>query len=691
MNRGASRRDEGAIILVFAFVLVFLMILVAFAVDLGQGRWSKRDGQQAVDLASLSAGYHLAGNGGGATPQNRPRDACEAAFNSVRTNVEGFSPSTSAATACQGFPVTNTLCNSGTGVVTTGLVAGGNYRLRISWPVDDSTIADGRLTGGAGTIDGARCERMRIQLDKTDQTRFARVIGINTVETTASAVVRGAPGLDTLGVAALLLLEREGCGALQASGQGRVIVKATTDGTTWRPGVIQGDSAGSTAFSASPLNCTTNPNADGYVIYGTQLPAASGGGPSIIAENTPSGGQGIIATYADSVGGRAACCFPGGLNVQPTSSGVTSRVPADNRFNPTTRPAVTNLHSAAYTAAVTNGAATTGTVITDCSPNAALTTITPNPGDDTITVNCPGSGPNNNNPGLRVQNNKTVVFQGATTVKFIGGIDVATGGSLEVRDATTVTLARPAVGATAQLKVAGTASFNSPRNLYIGGTPSSCTQTTANCWAVDASGTLRVNTGAISTSACPIGPGGNPGSTATNWTTMATVGGTVNVTGAVSWCQTVVYVGRSQPSYAPSQRVAGGLNCTLALPCPILSTAASRDRFSLSGGGSSITWSAPNQTTTPPDATNPFEGLALWVEGTGLSQIKGTGAVVTTGVFFLPNAGFQFDGQALATNPLNAQFFSRTLDFSGQGDLNLSPDPKDAVPTPVPGTYVVIR
>ena len=109
------------------------------------------------------------------------------------------------------------------------------------------------------------------------------------------------------------------------------------------------------------------------------------------------------------------------------------------------------------------------------------------------------------------------------------------------------------------------------------------------------------------------------------------------------------------------------------------------------GGTSSIIWSAPDQTQAAPTITDPFEGLALWVEGTGLSQIKGTGTLKTTGVFFLPNATFKLDGQADANNPLVAQFFARTIDFSGQGVLTLTPDPKSSVPTAIPGTYSIIR
>jgi hypothetical protein len=50
-----------------------------------------------------------------------------------------------------------------------------------------------------------------------------------------------------------------------------------------------------------------------------------------------------------------------------------------------------------------------------------------------------------------------------------------------------------------------------------------------------------------------------------------------------------------------------------------------------------------------------------------------------------------FTGQATQTQPLNAQFISRTLNVSGQGTLNLKPNPDDAIVTPIAGTSVIVR
>ena len=677
--------------MLFALLMVFLLTLVAFAVDLGFARFDKRDTQATADLAGLAAGYFLAGNGAD-TAASHPRLACTAAIQSVETNTTDFPTVTNAAAQCAlKFPDLATTCIASNLPPESLRLAQGRYVLAIGYPVPATDLAKGPFTQ-VGLDDGTSpCDRMSISLTKVNQTSFAHVVGVDQLTTNVRAIVRGSPSTSAQGVSALLLLEREGCGTLERSGQGKVIVKAVTDPTTQlsRPGVVQSDSAGTTVSFGNALTCTTNENSSGYTIYAS---CTGSNLPGIVAENTSDGQQGIIATYAlqAAVTGRGASCYAAsgstGLNVNPSGSEVTSRKPADDRFNPPGRPAITNLHTAGYAATVAGGGTTSGTVLaasTDCSPANGATFNQAG----TITFSCGASG-------FTVANNRTVTIPNATAVKFIGGITVA--GSLDVASATSVTIGRPAgtdpsAGNTARLIVTGIASFGKARTIYVGGTPSACTQDN-NCSAVSVSGNgsaLRINTGAIGNSGCAFGPGA--GGSATNWTQLATFGGAVDVAGSMSTCQTMVYVGRSQVAYAADQRAGGGLNCSSPKPCPALSTTNSRDRFTLNGGNSAITWSAPNQTTTDPNAANPFEGLALWTEGTGVSQIKGTGTMVTTGVFFLPNALFQFDGQASSSNPYNAQFWTRTLSFAGQGDLNLAPNPQDSIKTPTPGGFALIR
>ena len=677
MRARSSRGDRGVVLVLFGLLLVFFLILVAFAVDLGQGRSSRRTDQQLVDLASLAAGRSLAGHDTppGMPVQVNPYDACRAAINSVQTNAEGFAPPLSAgeiATACSVFH--NPYGSAGVPACTATTspqslapaIVRGAYTLDITYPVPDDAVKDARFSGNQmGIDDGGQCERMEVEVHHVNETQFAGVIGVDEIPTTARAIVRGGLDPTDLSVAALLLLEREGCGALVSSGQGKVLVKASG---TDNPGRITADSAGKTP------PCTTNNNANGWVIFaGNALPA---GGPRIEVEDSSDGSEGVISTYAGSVGGRAGCCYPAGLSHDLTNATrPTSRRPADDRFNPPSpspvRETISSLHSSGYTNSVTNGSVPlAGSVVTDCNPmlNVAVATAT------SVTVNCP--------TGFTASG--MVTFPMATSVKFIGSVTVPNGATLHLPAASSVTIGRPSVSGEARLVNSGTgiASFPAAERVDIGGTPNTCTQVN-NCSALSVSGTFQMNNGDISNTEC---------TPQADDATLASFGGHHSITGTIVLCETAVYVGRSTAIYSPSQRVDGDASdCPSTLPCPVASEINTRDRFLLSGGGSNIEWTGPDQHDDPPNTASPFEGLALWVEGSGLSEIKGTGQLRTTGVFFLPNANFELGGQGSGANPRNAQFFARRLNFSGQGVLELMPSPKDAIPTYEAGDFGLIR
>ena len=115
----------------------------------------------------------------------------------------------------------------------------------------------------------------------------------------------------------------------------------------------------------------------------------------------------------------------------------------------------------------------------------------------------------------------------------------------------------------------------------------------------------------------------------------------------------------------------------------------------MSGGSATADWSAPNQLATQPTtaqlATYPYEDLAVWTESNQPSTVKGQGANRTEGVFFTPNSSMTFSGQGTQSVPLNAQFISRTLNVSGQGTLNLKPNPADSITVPIAGNISLIR
>jgi hypothetical protein len=95
-----------------------------------------------------------------------------------------------------------------------------------------------------------------------------------------------------------------------------------------------------------------------------------------------------------------------------------------------------------------------------------------------------------------------------------------------------------------------------------------------------------------------------------------------------------------------------------------------------------------------------FEDLAFWTDagssntnpsaGTATSIIGGQGSTSVSGVFFVPNGLFIFQGNTTINQDLNAQFIARRLNLNGQGDLVMVPNPNDAIKVPEL-TYTLIR
>lgn len=660
---------------VIAAGLVLILGSVAIVVDLGQLRVNRRTNQSATDLAALAAGYHLSGRGAApsAPVVSDPRAGCAAAINDIQTNVPGFAPEI-ATTAdrllrCASFPAASSGCVATTPPV---VITSGYHKLSIRYPVPDSEIRETRFKNGVGASDGSNmCARMRITLEHSDPTFFAGIFGRDEQHITATSVVRANTSALVEGVAAMLLLERMGCGVLQTSGGGNTgsgVVVLASSGTN--PGVIQTDSAGQVGSGL----CTTNENADGYVIYGTALPAAGGGGPSIKVEPAANGTEGIVAIRAIELGGRGGAVVPSGLSPAPVGSGINSRQVVDTRYN---HPAAAGGHAQVSTLhnqgrlLVTRTTAPAGwaTLSGDQCNRLDTTRDTTFAASTHIFVLCSDFTPD-----------PTAVFPAATHLIFTGKISVANGDLL---------------------------SLPAAQRVYVRGCPG-CSGGSRYAISVAGSGELRVNTLATGTGtdlACADrpGPGVVPSSSYTSWSVIATFDGPFLSTGQVRLCQTTVYLGKDTAAYARQSVEGTGIGsptypplaeCSPTRPCP--SDAGGNAYVAVTGGsGSAVDWTAPNQIDPPPTGaqygSQPFEDLALWTEGSLPSRVGGQGSNVTAGVFFVPNSSVAFTGQATQTQPLNAQFIARRLDIAGQGSLFLRPSKDDAVPTRIPGAIQLIR
>lgn len=648
-----SGAEEGTILVIVATLLLALLVITALVVDVSQYRSTKRTDQSIADFAALAAGNKLAASGG-----DDVVGACTDAWHYLQINTPDL-PGT-ASMPCSSLPTT---CATSPATSPVNAVATGDspYTITIEYPVSDSEITDANFSGLA-TEAGTACQRMKVVVQRSDPPSFSQIIGNGNHTLTASAVVRAFSGGQPNQVAALLLLERSGCGALYASApNGGVIVQAAASDN---PGRIAADSAGIVGSG-----CTTNTNSGGYVIYGTALSAASGGGPSILAQSSSDGTPGSIQIYATAIGGRGGAVAPSGISPAPKGGQIASRISVDKKYNPAANATITNLHSTAYTSV--NGAAPVGyTTISNngCAPgnngsNPAVVTIT---GD--LFVNCADFKPK----GLVVLTGQHFIFTGKVTV------------------AQGVTLSMPNV-----------TTNNAQLSMYVGGC-STCNG--GNLYSVSVAGNFYVNTGVTggTTTACSNRAGPGAGGTTTQTAVIATFGGPFIVSGGgnLSLCQTMLYLAdeKSGATYSAQQITSPTTSptfCSSDLPCPAGSLTPPQAGDGTGMGYLSITgtgvadWSAPNQFAGVPSPQG-LEDLALWEESDQPSTIGGSSTIVTQGVFFLPNTQFSFSGQGTQTNPLNAQFVARALTLSGQGTLFLAPQRPNSVPTqPFTNIYLI--
>ena len=629
MNRTEVESDRGAVLLLFALLLVALLGLSAIVVDLGLARVERRENQAAADLAALDAGVWLSGRAA-ATAAIRPRAACEAAFRSVTTNLEGL-PSGSAID-CSPLPVigANPACHNGSSPTTVTASGTAPFTVSVTYPVPSSAISVASFGGGVGVNDGTQCERMEVEVRHARETFFAGVLGFSEVETHASAVVRGGTVAGQDKVPAFLILARTQCRVLtnSAGGAGNlgIIVGAPT-----------ADQGGSIRTDTDTSQC--GGNSTDYGIFGDPL---SGGGTSITVEDAANGALGAIESYAVTVGsGRAAAQYPGGISHPATASGITSRQPVDDRYNPSTRPAVSQLHDQARSRVMWSAATAiaNGYTVLGCGD------VTGTWVDTRVFVDCGSWSPDD----VRLPN--------ATDVVANGQIGVANNKLLHL----------PVV-----------------ERFYVRGCPG-CTG--GNFFGVSVAGELYVNTGAepIGGASCANREGPGAGGANTNTTRLVIFGSPFEISGQAYLCQTTVYLAADRASYTRESDELSLPNCTATKPCPV-STGAPGSYINVFGFAD---WQAPNQTSVAPSATQPLEDLALWTETSDVTEVKSGGVMLTTGVFFAPNARMEFRSPASGL-PRNAQMIVASFQLL-QGTLRLAPAPSDAVSVESSGELGLIR
>lgn len=408
------RSEQGAIVVVSALMLTTFMAVAALVMDGGLLRINSRKLQSAVDLAIVAGGQDLGGGD--------PMAACIKTVTYLNTNMADL-PAIDASSFCDqsGNDVSQTICKqAGYHPQATPTITAGAYRVTLQYPVTDAQILDSKRTG-AGVNDGTPCERMRIQVNGTQSTLFARVMGVNSLSTTRSATVRGFIGTQNV-VPALWLLDPYGCTALSVSGGSRLSV-----GSTENPGIVVLDSDGS--------SCSSN-----------QVSISSTGTGTLV-EAVPQSGASVGRIILRALSSSATLCSPpacdaadvsgGRLNPQPTgNSQRATRSPVDWRYNcktvypayhgiaiapcpTTTTPYLDNLISAVTAANPDTSGFQRWSTSFSCNPTGMVTAV------GNWWVDCPS--------GLSIGNGTNVVFTGGNIV-FNQGLKM-TGGNFTVNNA----------------------------------------------------------------------------------------------------------------------------------------------------------------------------------------------------------------------------------------------------------------
>jgi len=330
--RALINSERGVSLVMTALTLVLLLGASAIAVDLAALRTDRSADQKVTDSAA-SAGALAAIEGGAG------QEACEAALAYIAVNSEEIS-SIDATGCAASFSAS---CDPA--VVESHTVTTGRFTATIVYPVPDNhaLMTSGLLGAPTQTVvaeDGDPCERVGVEVSAERQGLFAQVLGwdqgTTTVHTVAAA---GLPSGEEVPLN-LLVLDRTGCQAIDAQGNGGIIVRAVVneDGT----GLIQGVAASDSDASAG---CTS----DGVIDVDGANPVLRADGPEGCANQTGTGtvegftsgnGCGLIQTFVPPGLGCVlpACSGHNGGNPHPNPDptvlpGQLTRAPIDHRYN----------------------------------------------------------------------------------------------------------------------------------------------------------------------------------------------------------------------------------------------------------------------------------------------------------------------------------------------------------------------
>lgn len=654
MRRLRERRDEaGATLILFAIAAVALFGMAAMSLDLSLRRTDRRVNKSVADFATAAGASRLEISPWAGVCEARDYLLANAKeFSSFTTqewrNGAGALLSTTASGPCTGTtsaPFT-TRCNPATPSTWArfrGTTAGGRITVRIesAYALPDASFPEDSVPAGD---DGSPCEQVAVIVSESRTPGFAGVFpGQGGARTTrvrsVGRIVPGGPGDEP---ASLVLLERHDCRAARTQGSDTRIIVASIPASGSTPaasGVIQADSLG-----------------DGSCPGGQRIleGAATSGGPAIVARHARDPlnfatiqKEARIGIYGKLFGApQSHTAWPASIGEpDPTGFRQVGRGAADASFLENVRQletdATTMVNRTTLPPGFTNASGTPGLNL-----GCTINNPTPVTGASKLWFNCPG--------GL-VVNNLTINSADAEIV-INGPLEINAPG-FTVRDVQ-------------KLWVKGKSTGNN-RGIQMG-----------------SGAQFIVNNDGFAT--CPARFASSP-TARTNVNTLFLKEGTF-LAGQTTLrlCQTHVYLRGARAAATPSY-LPGAVTPPPNLP-PEPANNNSLGSINV-GANSVVDWTAPNELDLRPTAAelavHKFEDLALWTEASDTSVLNGGGGMNLSGIYFLPNANpFTITGNAGQSITLDAQFFVRKLDVTGNSTLTMTPNPENQLP--VSGTIVAL-
>ena len=309
--------DRGAVLVLTALAITALLLIVAIVIDLGATRSDRRDAQGAVDNAAAAAGKTMVESGA--------VKACETAIIYLQQSLD----QTFSGHNCSTF----SSCPPG-GVVSASTAG---YRIRLHYPVQNGSPLLGRpgtigarTTPFVGDRPGDPCKRIGIELDVTGDAYFGGIAGQDERRTSVHAVVVAAPPGNSDRLINLAVLQRKGCDAIVASGNGGVLADALSDPKLGLlPGVISVDADGLNTDGTDCSTATITTDGNGSI----RADGPDCDGPPIVAG--PVEGCGVIELVAKGAPGcNKPACMGSFINPTPVrSTEPLTRAPVDHEYN----------------------------------------------------------------------------------------------------------------------------------------------------------------------------------------------------------------------------------------------------------------------------------------------------------------------------------------------------------------------